>query len=302
MSSDRYSRNLPLAPDRPRQFFLRALMEPAQVLALTDRIAALPDQTAGQALGYLADKLTEVIQLNLQELMDTDAPEPVHKARVGLRRFRAAMAAFEPILDEDLADALQDRSRALFRILGGVRDGDVMVARFADSPKIATLMQEAAHQRHKGRRLLKKKKAAGFRDWVVKRLAGKRWRQTGKTAKALREAPVAVLAKAALMRAWQRCASNGVDLHVMSARAQHDLRKDLKMLRYLSEFFADLWPGSAQDAFVDTLRQLQDDLGEMTDTALAVAKGHAPDADTTSFQARAATSWSQLLAQGPWWV
>lgn len=270
--------------------------------ATPDRIAALPDQTAATALAQLVEQLTEVFHANLLQLSETDEAEPVHKARVALRRFRAVVTAFEPVLDEDLADALQDRSRALFRLLGGMRDADVMVARFAETERAAEMRDEAADQRRKGRKLLKKKKAAGFRDWAVKRLAGKSWRRTGKKAKALRDAPVAVLARAALNRAWAICVSNGSDLHVMSARAQHDLRKDLKMLRYLSEAFADLWPGAAQDTFLVTLRNLQDDLGELTDSAMAKSLGHPELPDTADPKSRAADDWAALLQQGPWWV
>lgn len=96
------------------------------MLAAADRIATLPDPTPTEALLHLADKLTEVIAVNLDLLMQDDSPEPVHKARVALRRFRAMLDAFDPILDDDLSDALHDRARALFRVLGAIRDADVM--------------------------------------------------------------------------------------------------------------------------------------------------------------------------------
>lgn len=269
--------------------------------AATDRISVLPVTSAGDAFGQIADTLTGVFVTQIVSLETDDSPEPVHKARVALRRFRAAITAFDPILDEDLSDALQDRARTLFRLLGTVRDADVMAARFATSSRAADLAEEAAHQRHKLRRHLKRKKATSLKEWVTKRLAGKSWRRTGKKAKALREASVSVLAAQALDRAWLRCESNGTDLLVMSARAQHDLRKDLKMLRYLCEFFEDIWPGPQHDAFVRALRHLQDDLGELTDDALAVSLGHDTDPDLTAPQDRAAKAWAALVSQGPWW-
>lgn len=276
-------------------------MEP-KLLVPADRIAAYPDQTAAEALVHLANALAEAFQANLLALGESDAAEPVHKARVALRRFRTMVTAFEPILEDDLADTMQDRSRALFRILGAVRDADVMALRFAGTDRAEAVLNEAAHQRQKGRKHLKRKKAEAFQAWVSKRLAGRRWRQSGKKAKALREASVGVLAKSALTKAWLRCRSNGADLEAMSVRAQHDLRKDLKALRYLSEFFADLWPGDAQEMFLTHLRGLQDDLGEVTDSAVAVTLGHSDAADTSAHRARAAPAWSALLAQGPWWA
>lgn len=272
------------------------------VLATTDRIAVRQDHSAAAAFVHLSDGLTAVFDENLVLLMQTDTAEPVHKARVALRRFRAAIAAFAPVLDEDLAGRLQDRSRALFRLLGGIRDADVMADRFAGTDLAASTQARAAEERRKGRRLLKKTKAAGFHNWVGKRLSGKTWRRSGKKAKALREAPVAELARLALAQAWAASLSNGPDLTAMSPRAQHELRKDLKVLRYLCEFFADLWPGAAQDAFLDDLRALQDDLGELTDSATAHALGHEMEGDTSAHQARAAAAWQALLTEGPWWA
>lgn len=269
--------------------------------ATPDRISVTPDQTPSDAFLHLADKLTEAADLNLMALHDSDEAEPVHKARVALRRFRAMLDAFAPILDEDLTEALQDRSRTLFRILGNIRDSDVMAARFADTDRAEKTAKEAAQQRQKGRKALRKKNAAGFRARVMKRLSGKGWRQSGKKAKALRDGPLTDLAARALTRAWTAALSNGHNLPAMSHRAQHELRKDLKMLRYLSEFFADLWPGDATNGFLATLRALQDDLGEVSDTATAKALGHDDDTDTTDPQTRAATAWQSLVSAGPWW-
>lgn len=276
------------------------------MLAATDKIAVLPDQTVAAAFEHLAARLSETFVAQISVLSTDDSPEPVHKARVALRRFRSAVLAFEPILDEDLSDAFQDRARTLFRLLGSVRDADVMAARSVGGNRAKDLAEEAAHQRQKLRRHLKRKKAATFHDWVTRRLAGKSWRRTGKKAKTLRESRVPVLAEQALDRAWTRCESNGADLRVMSARAQHDLRKDLKMLRYLAEFFDDIWPGPAHDAFLASLRKLQDDLGELTDSELAKSFGHTADTDhvtpdLAAPQERAAKAWATLVAQGPWW-
>ena len=279
------------------------------MLAAADRIVILPDQTPTETLHHLSDKLTEAFDLNLSLLMHVDSPEPVHKARVALRRFRAMLDAFAPILDDDLADALHDRARALFRVLGAIRDADVMAARFEGTKTADKTMANADQQRQKGRKALRRKKADGFRPWVLRRLRGKSWRQTGKKAKALRDAPVTGLAALALDRAWAEALSNGTDLLLMSVRAQHDLRKDLKRLRYLSEFFADLWPEAGPDVgpdvgsyhFLADLRDMQDDLGEVSDSATARALGHHDTADTASQQTRAAAAWTRLVAQGPWW-
>lgn len=277
------------------------------MLAATDTITLAPDMPPAAALHHLADGLTRIIDTNLAALMTDDSADPVHKARVALRRLRTALDAFAPILDDDRADALHDRARALFRLLGTVRDADVMALRFAGTDRAEKTAAHASHQRAKARKALKKKKAHGFRDAIMRRLAGKSWRQTGKKARTLRDGPMTTLAALALDRAWDkawdRALSNGSDLALMSVRAQHDLRKDLKALRYLSEFFQGLWPEAASAAFLADLRALQDDLGEVSDSATARAHGHEKTAEpeTQSATDRAAEIWSGIVARGPWW-
>jgi len=258
-------------------------------------------QTAGAAFTGLADTLTRAFHLNLLELTASDDPDPVHKARVALRRFRAALTAFSPILDQGFARDMQKRSRALFRVLGDIRDADVMADRLADSARAAEMVKLAVAQRRKARKHLKRKKAAAFRDRVVRRVTGKGWRAGGKAAKASRKAPVEVLAAVALDRAWATCVTNGPDLRTMSPRARHELRKDLKSLRYISEFFCDLWQRKGQDDFLTTLRGLQDDLGALNDMALARSLGHPDTTDGTVALARAAGAWSRLLSMTRWW-
>lgn len=189
-----------------------------KLLTSAERIAANRDQTGSAAVMELTGRLAEVFDENLQFLTLGDDHVPVHKARVALRRFRVMITAFAPILDDDLADAMHHRSRTLFRILGPIRDADVITTRLAEAEddQFNAVMEDSLNQRRKARRLLKKKKAASFQGWVAKRMAGKSWRRTGKKAKALRDAPVAVLAKTALAIAWKRCGSNGSDLHKLS--------------------------------------------------------------------------------------
>ena len=261
-----------------------------------------PQHASKQAFHILIETLALTFQSHLQAILSQDDAEPVHRARVTLRRLRTAIAAFAPMIDEDLAETMQFRARNLFRVLGEVRDADVMAMRFAGTDRAEALAKDALASRQKARKKLKKVKAEGFSAWIFKRLNSKTWCHTGKKAKGLREASVAILAAQALGRAWTHALSNGADLTVMSPRAQHELRKDLKMLRYLSEFFVEIWPAAPHDGFLATLRNLQDDLGEVTDLELARALGHATNELATAEAQRAAQHWVALQDAGPWWV
>lgn len=277
----------------------RAMEPPLPALALQTTLPAA--LTGEQAFAALAAALTSDFHAHILAVMDSDEVAAVHKARVTLRRFRAALAAFALILDDDLAEAMADRARSLFRILGTARDADVMAERLGGTDRAAELAKAAQAARAKTRKLLTKKKAAQFQDWVAKRLKGKAWQQSGKKAKTLRDGPVQVLAGRALQSAWDAAVSNGPHLALMRPRALHELRKDLKMLRYLSEFFVDLWLASTHDCLLTTLRHLQDDLGEVTDHEMALALGHPAEPDVADGLAKAADDLAALVAAGPWW-
>ena len=51
-----------------------------------------------------------------------------------------------------------------------------------------------------------------------------------------------------------------------------------------------------------TEMDLQDDLGEVTDSELARAFGHTDGDDSANETHQAAEHWSALRAAGPWWV
>lgn len=233
----------------------------------------------------------------LTVLMTEDDPVAIHKARVAMRRFRVALHGFNAVLHPDLLDDLDDRARGFFRMLGRVRDVDVMSERFAE------LRDDAQTLRQKVRKALTKKKAGGFARLVQKRLSGKSWRKPGKKAKALANMGAETLAQEALNRAWAACLSNGANLTQMSERAQHELRKDLKTLRYLSEFFSLLWPQAPLEGFLHDMRILQDDLGLLNDRVVAKQHGMPADdsADATAQRDSAAQAWVRVQAGGKWW-
>lgn len=302
LSSNRYIGDLGLAnPCRGCGWDYRTTGD-GSLPVMPDRIAAGPDQTAGVAFVHLATGLVAAFAAQFQLMSQTDAPEPVLKARVALRRLRVAVTAFAPILDGRVTKGLQGRSQLIFRLLGEIRDADVLRARFANDDRAEAMAQAAANQRRKGRKRLRRNKADRFATEVTKRLTGKEWRRSGKKAQTLRKAPVALMAVTALDRAWASCRSHGLQVPQSSARARHDLRKDLKTLRYLTEFFAPVWPSAAQEGFLATLRRLQDDLGDLTDTEMARSKGLPGTPVPPDTLANAASNWQAFLAQGPWWV
>lgn len=134
-------------------------------------------------------------------------------------------------------------------------------------PALRTRTRQALTARH----------AQAFGDRVRGLFAGPLWRRRGAKARRRRKGPAADLARHALERAWQRARRAGPDLAALDEAARHRLRKDLKALRYLSEFFTPLLPDVPLARETRRLKALQDDLGTLTDLDLARRSGAARD-------------------------
>jgi len=211
--------------------------------------------------------------------------EVVHQLRIGLRRLRSAIRLFRgwvPPVDDSIAVGVRD----LFRALGASRDRDVLEQDIepalqragapgapmadgrggpADANDVAAVVADDATQR-----------------WLLALLA---WRH-GLDAAAAPEAgaaepaadsgsgpsasdPLAPLARRRLAR-WQRAiAREAPRFAQLDDAARHLLRRRAKRLRYASEFVESLFGGKEMRRFVESLRAVQQALGELGDLVLA---------------------------------
>lgn len=265
--------------------------------------AILPNSSTADAVQQALCEAAASFDYWLAELMVTDDPNAVHKARVALRRFRSCLHGFRDVIDPDTAATMAYLARKYFRILSVVRDRDVLVESYANHVDATALQTEAAEALKLARRSLKKKRADGFLKQVTKKMTGKAWRKNGKKAKSALAAPISTLAAIALHRTWAECMSNGVNMVLLSPRARHDLRKDLKSLRYLSEIFAELWNDPEAESFLRMMRKLQDNLGFLTDLLIAEAHGLTlqNEAQKEIWLEKASTGWAQLQIAPKWW-
>lgn len=272
-----------------------ALAEPRQT-----RAALLAGQPSGAALARLLSVCAADFEKHRVRLMLSDDPEGPHGARVALRRLRTALLAFAPLLRRRPAHALDREARRLFRRLGRLRDADVLAGTAAGTPQAASCAAAAARQRVALRAELDALDAAGFATRVTDFTAGTGWRR--RSAKRAARGPVEVVAAAALDAAWARQRAHGKRLQRLSVEDRHEFRKQLKVLRYESDFFGPLWPGPRQVRFLQLLKALQDDLGHLNDLALAEAQLGPQDADAANVAlAQAAADWRGLRRTRPWW-
>jgi CHAD domain-containing protein len=80
-------------------------------------------------------------------------------------------------------------------------------------------------------------------------------------------APVSELAAGALGRLWKKVRKSAHELESLDVRQRHELRKELKKLRYAVEFFCPLYPTRRVDSFLKQLKKLQAVFGDLNDAA-----------------------------------
>lgn len=205
---------------------------PAQLGTLADADAAL---AAGIAL------LARAIADNLYCVLTAEEPEGPHQLRVSLRRLRALFAAAGSLLRRR-SRALTRHARDLGRIVGPLRDADVLALALCEAAPGDTALRETARRwqaqvRGRVRRELLDAGATGFAIELLRHSDGGRWRPRGKRRRQLAR-PVADALAPALDAQWQRVCRRGDKLGKLGSGGRHRLRKDLKNLRYMLEFAA----------------------------------------------------------------
>lgn len=268
-------------------------------------MTSFPTQDPGAEACFRAICLAaaQSIDAALAIFLETENPAGPHKARVALRRLTTALDAFRPILRRKKADALRGRAKRIFRDLGLVRDSDVQLAK---SPA-ADRQAENRSLRRRVQDKLRRDLAVRFsQDLLAEvREGGAIYRRSAR-AQALRQAPVSGLAAGMLAEAWQRCRGYGGSVKGIALEQRHDFRKDMKTLRYLAEFFADLFPGLDDEPFQADFRDIQDVLGTLNDyeVGLVIEGRKRPDRlpdDVRRALDQAEALWSRLSRARPPW-
>ncbi|HKH19648.1 MAG TPA: CHAD domain-containing protein, partial [Gammaproteobacteria bacterium] len=129
--------------------------------------------------------------------------------------------------------------------------------------------------------------------------------------------PIAAFASKVLQRTWKKLRKQGQRLDELSIEDRHDMRKRLKQLRYLAEFFAPIFDrDKATGRFVARLKELQDVFGYVNDVDTAgqlrviSPNGSAPaanfvigwhEAEARHVWARALPVWKELRRAPRFW-
>jgi CHAD domain-containing protein len=118
-------------------------------------------------------------------------------------------------------------------------------------------------------------------------------------------APVAKLAGHALGKRWKKVCRRASAFETLTVEERHELRKDLKKLRYSVEFFSSLFPPKHINPFLNALKKLQAVFGDLNDAATLKSMFTGADiSGVKDMSAQRAMGWmigaSQARAESSW--
>ena len=207
-------------------------------------------------------------------------PEGVHQMRVALRRLRTICALFRRDIPSPSFQAVSSEARWLMQQLGPTRDWDVFaettVARLVTAAPDLDFggLREAIEQQRKSsygalRTVLADPRCSRFLLSLGHVVERRGWRnEIDSEALAVLSQPMPTLADKILARLHRKALKRGAHFGQLNTEAQHDLRIDVKKLRYTTEFFLPLYATYAPaKRYVERLARLQVSLGHACDIA-----------------------------------
>jgi inorganic triphosphatase YgiF len=222
------------------------------------------------------------IASNALPACDGDDPEGVHQMRVGVRRLRSALSVFDTVLPALHLERLRTELKWLGGELGEARDLDVFSEEFLEpvfrvrcqDPALKRLRDEAAAMRREAqdrvRLAIRSPRYTRLLLDLGRWLARAEWRDQPQSAsRALLFQPAQGFARKRLAKHRRRARRLGRNLAEAPIETKHQLRIQLKKLRYASEFFRGLYPDRAARRYLSRLSKLQDSLGHLNDVATA---------------------------------
>ncbi|EDP65638.1 hypothetical protein BAL199_02399 [alpha proteobacterium BAL199] len=266
---------------------------PDALTALAEALHARPEESdepsvadarepAGPALRVVLLALLDTVERRRAGVIADIDCEELHELRVAIRRIRSILS----LLRTPEPDARLDHARETFawlgRVTGPTRDLDVHILAWRAHRRQAS-PDDAAALEPLGRFLMDeraKAHAALARTLSTRRLdtALARWRRalsgngaTWTRYEVLRQ-PVGDLAGRRILKLYRRALREGTGITPATpAESLHALRKTMKKLRYVIEIVREVYPTRRVRAVLQTLRQLQQVLGDVQDMEVQAA-------------------------------
>lgn len=230
-----------------------------------------------EALKMIGRSAADQVLGNWDLLAASDHPEVPHQLRVGLRRFRTALKIIKSTTGTGDLRRLSKDARQLGRIVGRLRNADVLIddivmpvirdtgKQVKHKPLLRFLEDERSQQRRRVRDQLESGR------WAYLKLNCMLFNQT--VERALKnQTPSGTprdLSAREMTRLWSAVEKSGCIFSENQIDERHELRKRLKSLRYAGDCFLPLYPAAETTRFIGKLKRLQDIFGYLNDVAMA---------------------------------
>ncbi len=231
------------------------------------------------------------IAANMALVAGSEATEGPHQLRVGLRRLRTAFKIFGPSLSESALAPLSEAAQRLGKLVGALRDADVLLEevvagateagpdRAAAAALAATLAARRERVRAEVRGALAAEEAVGFLFDLGAFIEGRGWLVPSDFSQTERlAAPIEEVAPQLLGKRHRKVLKRGRRIRKLDAEGLHRLRKELKKLRYSVDMLGPLYRTSKVAGYLGALKDLQDSFGALNDATMAHTALAGPDA------------------------
>jgi inorganic triphosphatase YgiF len=235
------------------------------------------DMTCRRAFQEICQTCLHDFHLNLPGLEKSDNAEALHQGRIAMRRLRAAMALFKPMVFDIAYRRLRGELKWLAGLFGAARDMDVLRANLSSpapedqaSVRASELAGDCEAKRLRahqavGEALDGERARTLLLDLAVWIEDGRWQRQPAGIA----DERIPRYARARLRKRRGKLMKRGAGLAKLASGDRHQIRIEAKKLRYMAEFFVDV-PGIAKDhkrlkKLIDCCEKLQAALGAIRD-------------------------------------
>jgi CHAD domain-containing protein len=272
-----------------------------------DARASLPE-----AIRILLRHALDHALANVPAIRDSGDVAAIHQMRVGLRRLRSAISAFEPALDLVEANDLITGVKTLFALLGEVRDADVFLGETLPAipasvlPKRRRALLERTVTVYRAEALVALRVYLASTDFAHVRAHLDGWIEDGDwlADPASAGVPVRDFALERLQQMRRKFAKLGRRALAGSLDDWHRVRIMAKKLRYASDSLMPAIGDRLDAGYAKRLTRLQDNLGHINDAhcvrALLVnARSAVPGRSREAYDEamRACTAWGQATAK-----
>jgi len=259
-----------------RGYALASGAPPAPVKAAAPALSA--EMSVSEAFSLVVFGCLAHLQGNERGLLEADDAEYLHQARVAVRRLRSAFSVFSPAFPRAALDEVIREQRWLRGLLGPARDWDVfaletlpaIMSAFPADLGLHALMERTAELRAAADAGAREAVASRRYTMLLLQLIGTMhrapWLASMDAAPAAQRArPLLEFAADVLAQRHRKVMKRGRGLAKLDAPGLHQLRIEIKKLRYAAEFLSALYDKKLVRDYTSALARLQTHLGSIND-------------------------------------